>query len=687
MKGPNVHHPHWNTAFPFLLPLAGLVAGICMEHYVSLHLMVWLCLLLAFVSLFIYTHYKIPKRAFLYKWNTFSYVFSWMLFGAVNSYLCDIRNHKSWYGRYLESADAMVVQLDGDPQIRAKTIYMPASVKQMCISDKWLKVKGRIQLYIYGTDAGTYSEGQRLIIPYDLTHITNSGNPYAFQFADYAARQQLYHQVFLNRDHILPYDRTSVKKGFTGHIRNTLLNSIQQNVNDSVTRSLIEATLLNERALLNDEVWQAYSITGIAHIIAISGMHVALLFTLLLFLLYWIRDKKWHWLKYALAIPVVWLYISITGYPPSAVRAAVMFSLVALGIMIGRPGQAINTWAAAGFMLLLYNAFWLYDVGVQLSFLSVLSILIFYRPVSTWIIAPNVILRYLWNTVSVGIAAQILVFPLVLYYFHQFPLLSIIANIPAGIFSFVLMTGALLLFLLDYLGIPCAWIGDSLIYITGAFHRIVSFLANCTPESMQQLYIRQAEFWLIMAAIIFIVSFIYRKRYAYLVSGLLSLQLMVILLIFRDWQQLNRGKIVVYNTSGTTLIDVFKGKSVLSYPLQQEVKNKDYNYSLLPSRLGHGAIRACMQRPEFPVWRIGGQVVAYLDGTVPDIEIPYTVHFLVVDQHSRFDPGMWKKVFNPHTVIIAGNQTRRKAQLWQKQILDLGLNVHWVGEKGAWSLQ
>ena len=90
-----------------------------------------------------------------------------------------------------------------------------------------------------------------------------------------------------------------------------LLQCIKDNVKDSTTRSLVEATLLNERSLLDDELWQAYSITGIVHIIAISGMHVAILFAVILFLLRWFPYKRLDWVKYLIALPLVWAYIAL----------------------------------------------------------------------------------------------------------------------------------------------------------------------------------------------------------------------------------------------------------------------------------------------------------------------------------------------------------------------------------------
>ncbi|RYE51237.1 MAG: ComEC/Rec2 family competence protein, partial [Sphingobacteriales bacterium] len=163
-------------------------------------------------------------------------------------------------------------------------------------------------------------------------------------------------------------------------------------------------------------------------------MHIVLLAGIILWLLNIVPTTKGKVMKYGISIVVVWLYIALTGFPPSAVRAAVMFNLVALGMMLDRKADPVNNWAAAGVLILVYNPYWLYDVGIQLSFLAVLSILLFYSPVKAWLTPANRVLAWLWDVVAVSIAAQLLVFPLVIYYFHQFPLLGIAANVPAALY-------------------------------------------------------------------------------------------------------------------------------------------------------------------------------------------------------------------------------------------------------------
>src|SRR5690606_28217295 len=114
----------------------------------------------------------------------------------------------------------------------------------------------------------------------------------SFDYPAYLQRRQIYHQVFLPADNLLVRPPSTQSPTPFRELRQHLLESIHRHIKDSATAALATATLLNERAALEQDIWQAYSITGIAHIIAISGMHVSMLFGMLLFLLAWLRDSR-----------------------------------------------------------------------------------------------------------------------------------------------------------------------------------------------------------------------------------------------------------------------------------------------------------------------------------------------------------------------------------------------------------
>ncbi len=673
--------------YPFLLLLTALASGILTPTLLpKVNIADWLFFTCCSGAIATWLHLLRNITVRLQVLRTLAIAFSFMGLGATLSCLQDVRNHRSWYGHQLQQAEALIVAIDEAPQLKEKTILLPVRVKSIKVAHRWVQATGALQLYVYRKEGmPAYRSGQTLMIPPDLVPIRSSHNPFAFDYAVYAARQGLYHQAFLPATVIRMLNEVVSKtKPLTG-FRNTLQQCIAANIKDSTTRSLIEATVLNERASLDDELWQAYSVTGIVHIIAISGMHIVLLAGLLLFLLRIIPFKRFDWFKYLLAIAVIWCYIAISGFPPSAVRAALMFTLMALGLIFHRESNSINIWAATGFLLLCYNPYWIYNVGVQLSFLAVLSIFLFYNPVKKWYTPSGFIAIWLRDIIAVSIAVQILVAPLVIYYFHQFPLMGLLANVPAAVFGTLLLYGTVCLFCLHGCGIPCLWLGEGLTWLTLGFHKIIRFLAIHTPVLMQQLYIDNYQYWIMMLAIAaFGLALFYKKRF-YLYVGLLISVLLFTDLVWQDAKALRQERIIVYNVSRTSMADVFKGKRVSSvYASADAVSGKTGLYTSVPARL---ALRATtvQQQEEKAVYKIGKATILFLDRyTGSKAGQSFPVDFLVVNRQCTFDPEAWYYTFHPRMIIIDGSLPRWKAIQWRQQLVQLGANVHWVQEDGAW---
>lgn len=598
----------------------------------------------------------------------------------------DIRNNPAWYGHQIAKAEAFLLRASGNPERKAKTVFIPVDISMKKMDNRWVPATGSLHLYLYIKDSmPEISVHTEMIIPNKLTPVQSSGNPFAFDYADYLRRNNILHQAFLSPDEVW-VSPVKTKPGWMAGLRGGLMESMERNIPDSTTVALIEATLLNERTLLQNEVWQAYSVTGIAHIVAISGMHVSMLFGILLFLLKWIRSKRLEWVKYFIALPLVWLYIVLTGFPPSAVRAAVMFTLLAIRIKVHGEQNNINILAATAFILLVYNPEWLYDTGMQLSFSAVLSIFIFYRPIRSLVRPENKIALYLWETIAVSLAAQILVFPLVIYYFHQFPVWVLPANIPAVCYSFLLMTGALLLFVLDTLSVPVSGLGEALIYMTHGFHQIIFFFAAHTPAFMRQFFIGKADFWLLMLAVAGFSIYLLKQKSALLLSGIGLLCLLTGSFIFQDLRALHQERIVVYNNANAALIDFFSGKKHEPVALPDSVlAAKTFRYNLLPARLGYRAMQPLPGIRKDQVWHIRNKTIVYLNHNyrISDKAV-FPADYLILSNNCDYNPQFWKHVFLPEEIILDGSFPRWKAKKWEAFLSNAGIAVHNVSREGAW---
>ncbi|MDL2265962.1 ComEC/Rec2 family competence protein [Parabacteroides sp. OttesenSCG-928-G07] len=209
-------------------------------------------------------------------------------------------------------------------------------------------------------------------------------------------------------------------------------------------KSLLATLTFGYRQQMDFEVKQKFSLSGVSHILAVSGFHVAIVGSFISLLFGFLPvNGVGKWMKYIISLLLLWSFVWIAGLAASAIRAGFMYSLYLTGRTINRAGDSYNTLAAAAFCMLVYNPFYLFDVGFQLSFMAVWFILYLQPRFEKIIIVRNPLLRYPWNWLTVTLAAQTGTAFLCLYYFGYFSLVFLFTNpvitlvttflIPAGL--------------------------------------------------------------------------------------------------------------------------------------------------------------------------------------------------------------------------------------------------------------
>ena len=217
--------------------------------------------------------------------------------------------------------------------------------------------------------------------------------------------------------------------------------------------AVIAAMAMGDKEALNQETKEAYSISGTSHILAVSGLHIGIIFQLIILLLGGKRRSK---LTIILSTTIVWAYVIFIGFPASAVRAATMLSIYSLVLLSLRPDPTLNTLALAYVIMVLVNPLNIFDIGFQMSFLAVASILLFYPLFFNLLSSHSNIIRAIWGLFCVSLAAQIGTLPLIIFYFGRLSCYSLLTSfiaIPAA--TFILYLCALLFILSPLTYIPC----------------------------------------------------------------------------------------------------------------------------------------------------------------------------------------------------------------------------------------
>ena len=260
----------------------------------------------------------------------------------------------------------------------------------------------------------------------------------------------VFHQVYFGK---AAFSATGKIKGnalikFALGARNRLLETMKQNGISGKEFAVAAALLIGYDDLLDANLRQEYSGAGVVHVLCVSGLHVGIVFLIADGLFFFLRKrKKAVWIRPLLILIVIWIYAVITGLAPSVLRASLMFSLITIGKSMNRQAHTFNTLAASAFILLVINPAMLYDLGFQLSYGAVAGIVAFQPHIRQVFITTNKITGYIWSMINVSVAAQLLVTPISIYYFHQFPNYFLIANLIAIPLSGVLIyTGVVFVF-------------------------------------------------------------------------------------------------------------------------------------------------------------------------------------------------------------------------------------------------
>ena len=269
-------------------------------------------------------------------------------------------------------------------------------------------------------------------------YVTNQGlqelpkprYPYQFNYGNYLRKKHIYRQIRTPSDALLPYPKQSYSIGILGkRFRESIITKLRSYSFTPNQLAIIKALVLGERSDINGTIQSQYAAAGLMHILAVSGLHVGILLLLLRFLLSIFKNKRLKIYKTILILLGIWSFAIITGASPSVLRAATMFTFIQLGTLRAQSGHTIDGVLFSALLLLLIEPNFLFQVGFQLSYLAVISIL-YIQPLLYKLYRPRFYLDKLyWGVATVTIAAQLGVAPLSIYYFNQFPGLFMISNL------------------------------------------------------------------------------------------------------------------------------------------------------------------------------------------------------------------------------------------------------------------
>lgn len=286
---------------------------------------------------------------------------------------------------------------------------------------------------------------------------------------------------------------------------------------DGREQAVVAAMVLGDKSALTKELRQTYSISGASHVLALSGLHLGIIYFLLSFI--FVR-MGWRFAGQLFTLPIIWIFALMVGFSPSVVRAATMFTVYGLVSMFGRDAFSLNTLAFAAFVMLLFHPLALWDVGFQLSFIAVLGIIVYWRYFykGMWFLADFVtagkarknrvisaVFNWIFGLAAVSFSTQLLTAPLVAYYFGRFscyflltnfvviPLVTLILYLAAAFFLAIAIESLLGLSLLSVKHFLASLLYRISAWLNGCLEQVASWpgssIENIRLSSLQTLLI------------------------------------------------------------------------------------------------------------------------------------------------------------------------------------------------------
>lgn len=449
------------------------------------------------------------------------------------------------------------------PQEKPNSYKSILQIETVNYSDSITTTKELVTAYFSKADSVTaLKAGDIIVFNNPPQTVENNNNPYEFDYKNYLERKKIYRQVFLPENKWIKTAQT--KKSpiiWAEQTREKLLQIYRNQPIDATEFEILSALTLGYKRELEPETKIVFSASGASHVLAVSGLHVGVVYYLITILFGFLRYKKSGRVFFMIiAITTLWGYAFITGLSPSVMRAATMFSIFAVGENLNRRANIYNSMAASAFLLLLINPNNLYDIGFQLSYAAVFGIVFLQPKLEKLVFVRNRILRFFWMLITVSISAQIATFPITSYYFGQFPTYFWLTNtfvIPAVMALIPL--GILLLFVST---IPV--ISTILSFLLNVITKITYFLLFSIyqlPFSVFDISIGLIQFILLFATVVSAFIFIKNQKATYFKAALLFVLILFISILFTDIKRLNNTEVIVYNSGKELGIQLIHGKT------------------------------------------------------------------------------------------------------------------------------
>ena len=334
---------------------------------------------------------------------------------------------------------------------------------------------------------------------------------FQFDYQKYLARQNIHYQGFI------PNEISFKKKesvSFADKIKQKRLDLLFRIDNSNLqpqNKAILKGIILADRTEIDQEIINHFSKTGLIHILAISGSHMAIIFLMILFVLNPIFSVKYRNIPIYISLAAIWGFAIFIDYGNSVVRSCIMITVYYIMIFLQRKPNLLHSLALAGMMILSIDTQQLFDVGFQLSFLAVFGIFWLYKPITNhYKPLKNRAIRFILNTFSLSLAAQLTTLPLILFYFHQFSIMSVFINVVSIMVSQGFIIFSFIVSILFGIEFTPDWLLEIYDWCASFFLNMVAFFSKTDFSFVENVSIEIPEL-IILFVLVYLLRSVFEK--------------------------------------------------------------------------------------------------------------------------------------------------------------------------------
>lgn len=545
-----------NDIFPGLIALAWIVAGICLFPFIF------------------------SPHSFTAQWKN-SWITGILIYASVTAlgYLNTEYRLSTKPTRNIQHMNVHVAELTENPVEKTNSYKASARLLYSQYEKDIEQETTGIILYFQKDQAvKTLKHGQKILFSAPVTIPYSPQNPRQFNYKEYLANNGIFYQAYIKCDEFQILDEPLQKDIFfyIKEIRYKVLNRLHSfGLQEEIT-GIAAAMLTGYKEELDPDTKASFSRVGAMHILAVSGLHVGIIYLLVNYMLFFLNKSiSGKLLRLLITLLFLWFYVVFTGMSPSVLRAGIMFSLISIGQTLSYKPNIYNTIFLSAFILLIANPGNLFNVGFQLSYLAVLGIVFFYPAMKNWINSSYWIIIKAWDLVCVSLAAQIATTPISLYHFGQFPTSFLITNlVVVPLAGIIIYTGiaAVIFTELQLIGSFFIWIFKFLIT---TMYKFILLIENIPNSYADNLTISSFQSLLLYMAIICIACFFMYRYTAWLIAGLSTIIIFLITITYRNWHINHQQQLIIYALNKESRLEIMHGREV-SYPSFEELTPIEY---------------------------------------------------------------------------------------------------------------